>query len=554
MPVTKPTASSIRKSRTPATPKRSPDAETSKPRVSKPAAKKPKAAPLPPPPEASSSEDEEAEDASDAESAVSEDETPKQEEVPVPATALATRARKTKTSKVKVKEPTDKKVAPHMALFLHSLPYESSPPEPRPIAYYAIDFSFPMEINHLLTGVMLSFEKVKKNNRSYNSISSRLGLSLAIYYKILLVQQSAGVISADSLKLLKRLLISHPPATIMIPSPYVHWLSTLGYHLPEDTKFDKVVPLFPEPSATHDLPSKTAKYLTVKTTPLALAYPSIPYLYSALDIISSKGEVKKQGASKADKDVDDNLHIEEDDFVLINRKGFQPGVVSFFGVAMTSGPTATSATDALSQNAGFLFPFREDIDELVALQKHLRPIPSVWKTVPEIKSVMDLFMASTSTDWMHGPFAALRYESKFFPGSSTLESLDVSSGPELTCQVHYEQTQTRTNTWYGSRTFKSRAVSVKTMNRHVTSNHLAIAHATRMVTKVTGPQGNLFRGFNSAAYNVKPDGLTETIDPLNVKTIYNEGYEQRGIEVSDYLFEAYEPTIRSMMDKISSVL
>jgi hypothetical protein len=554
--LTRPTASSKAKStatRAPAKQKRSPDAESTKPRVSK---KTTKPAPEPAPSSISESEESasEAEEASDIASA---DEESENELVPVPKKATASKVTKTKTSRVKVKAPTSSKQAPHMVLFSHSLPFESSPPEARKIAHYIVDCAQPFELNSMVFKILASHAKILKNNRSYNSVSSRLGLALVIVYKILLVLEAAGTISNDQVKALKAIRLIYPAANIMIPSPYLHWLSTLGFHIPEDAKFDKVVPLFPSPSDmyTHHVADKKISLVTGQLAPLC--YPSIPHLYAMLEIISSRSEIPRTENNTATTPKSTKVHFtKEGDFCLAARTGFATGSVVYFGHDFNAAPSSGSNTDYIAQNVAFTHPFPESEVDLISVSRNLRPIPIISQDDYPISTTLEMLVAKESVAWMSGPFAALAYEAKFFPGSTTLESLPLSSGPELTCVVTSELSTNLETVWYAPRLYSPRSLSVTTRNRHVTTSHLQIAHSVRMITTnviKTGVTGSLRKDLSGILYDVKPNGKMKYLT-ANDPTIFTEGYEQRCIYNAEYILDQYEPSIRSIMSKVSDVL
>lgn len=374
--------------------------------------------------------------------------------------------------------------APHLALLDLVSDYKPTPPRPSQFVEVHIDFRLLMHMHSAMSGTITHSKAIHKEIPTYNSVFSRLAVSLLATYKILVAREYAQVLTYDEAKVLKKFRLAHDFEAQTIPGPLVAFFSAFGLHVPTDKRYESICPRLPFQGcedASLDL-SKTY----ISTSPLDAAFPHFPSLLYLAHLVAS-GEAGTTVKDDFDEDVD--LHWQGRFFVLVQTTDTFKDRYRIANVDVKAVATRVGTLRAITQNAALVPPFPDRKDWLLDVHNHLsiRKVPHWSSTDTAAPDLLSYFGVKTDVRWISTIMSALDDEARFFTGNSTLANIGFETGANALCIYEHSLANTAVDDgWFPDLHTHSNEHTVVTTMEDVSDGMMSIATATAVLTKYTG--------------------------------------------------------------------
>nr|QMU26431.1 capsid protein [Rosellinia necatrix partitivirus 26] len=397
--------------------------------------------------------------------------------------------------------------APHMKLLSLVSDYKPVPSKPARFFEFIPDMFRLFAMHAAVASLLSPLKPVHKNDPTYNPVFSRLALSYAALYIILCARKACSKLTYNERKVLKALEEGFDFTTLMIPGPYVLFLSTFGFHLPADRRFDAICPKI-------DIEDKETK---PKTKTLNPQFPHFPALLTLASYVAGsenangdsnltrKGKGKPEGTTTGTS-TDHYAHWTNNEITLVNDKVDFDGTWSLWGNNVVHQAHRDTSLRPMSQNCALAYRFHATRLDLVKARDSL-PIDDIPYPAHNAETADDLltwFGIKSDVRWMATVMESLEYEAKFFDGSATLGSIGFENGQNVLCvsEIHLGPDSVD-GKWFASLRIKDVDVDVddasphlvKTMMENVSDSEMAIANLTGTVTQYVGGHatGNLLK-------------------------------------------------------------
>jgi hypothetical protein len=432
----------------------------------------------------------------------SEEELHHEETTQAPATGkgpLRTKASKPAQPKAK-KETRAAATAPHLSYLSLVSDFKSVPARPAKLIEFVPNFERLYAASSAVSSLLCPLKKLHKDDPSYNSVFSRLGLTYCAIYIILLARRASGSIVYEENKVLKVLEKAYDFDTCMIPGPYVAFLATFGFHIPQDRRFDQIVPAFPGNMTT-------IPYANTETQ--RTIFPHVQVLLRLAHIVAS-GNVADQTDDQTDPNPiaydnhwqDGFFVIQNTEFAFAARSGPRYAGTNnrtLFNNSIVSAAQKETATRHIAYNFSLNYPFHDKKSDLVEVCNNLpiRTIPFIKDgatTFPNPTSLLAALGLDGNTRWLTTVMESLEYESKFFKGSSSLSSIGYENGQNILCISHFASTAPAPEEgWFPSLHLSSEEGNyVLTKMENVTEEDLAVANLTATIVTYSGMHNTSF--------------------------------------------------------------
>jgi hypothetical protein len=398
--------------------------------------------------------------------------------------------------------------------------YKPVPSKPAKFVEFYPDMTNLFDVSGAVASLLSPLKAVHKNDPTYNPIFSRLGLSLCATFIILNARKACNVLTYNERKVLKALEESIDFTTVMIPGPYVVFLSTYGFHLPADRRFDAICPALL-------IDEKEDKPRSTHISPL---FPHIPALLKLSHVLTDDSKVTEKKAGKpssstaASAGLPQFVYWTNDEFTLVNGHADFDDALSRFNTRLDTKATRDGSLGFLSANCALIPRFHAKRLDLVRSAQSYSgaEIPQLADTSDAAADLLTFFGLKSSTRWVSTVMESLQYEARFFAGSSSLGSIGHETGQNILCtSVFVLKNDAVKQEWFSSIHLdeaeaddESSPHHVETCMENVSDGDMAIANLTQTISRYGNSTGtNPYK--NKSSVTRTTNIPRSSVDPYN---------------------------------------